>query len=123
MIAMCRARHPGHDWHVADMRQLALGRRFDGVLAWDSFFHLAAADQRRMFQRFAAHVSPGAPLLFTSGTSHGEAIGEYCGEPLYHASLATAEYDGLLRAHGFTVLLHQVDDPACGGHTVWLARA
>src|SRR5258708_30994703 len=39
LIEMCRARFPHQEWLVADMRQLALGRRFDGVLAWDSFFH------------------------------------------------------------------------------------
>ena len=48
MIEMCRARFPQADWHVGDMRQLALGRRFDGIIAWDSFFHLTADDQRDM---------------------------------------------------------------------------
>jgi ubiquinone/menaquinone biosynthesis C-methylase UbiE len=40
MIALCSSRLPDQEWIVADMRQLALGRRFDGILAWDSFFHL-----------------------------------------------------------------------------------
>ena len=40
-----------------------------------------------MFPRFAAHAQPGAPLMFTSGSEAGEAIGEWQGEPLYHASL------------------------------------
>lgn len=121
MIAMCRARFPTHEWQVGDMRALALGRTFDGVLAWDSFFHLRADDQRDMFARFAAHARPGAPLMFTSGTSAGEAIGAYCGEPLYHASLAPAEYTRLLATHGFAVRAHLENDPECGEHTVWLA--
>ena len=33
MIALCRERHPGQQWMVHDMRTLALGRRFDGILA------------------------------------------------------------------------------------------
>jgi hypothetical protein len=74
-----------------------------------------------MFARFAAHARPGAPLLFTSGISEGEAIGEYCGEPLYHASLEPAEYERRLATHGFAVRAHVVEDPACGRHTVWLA--
>ena len=44
------------------------------------------------------------------------------GEPLYHASLDGAEYRELLRENGFTVVSHAVEDAACGGHTVWLAR-
>jgi 2-polyprenyl-3-methyl-5-hydroxy-6-metoxy-1,4-benzoquinol methylase len=38
LISICRARFPKQRWHVADMRNLALGRGFDAILAWDSFF-------------------------------------------------------------------------------------
>jgi len=122
LIGMCRARFPDAEWIVADMREFALGRRFDGIVAWDSFFHLDRSDQRAMFARFAAHARPGAPLLFTSGPSEGEAIGTFCGEPLFHASLSPEEYRRLLDAHGFTIRDHRADDPECGGHTVWLAE-
>jgi 2-polyprenyl-3-methyl-5-hydroxy-6-metoxy-1,4-benzoquinol methylase len=121
LIEMCRGRFPDADWRVADMRSLSLGRRFDGLLAWDSFFHLSAGDQRGMFSRFADHAHPGAPLMFTSGTSEGEAIGSYRGEPLYHASLDPEEYVERLEKNGFRVRAHAADDPDCGGHTVWLA--
>jgi SAM-dependent methyltransferase len=121
MIAMCRARFPGHEWIVADMRALDLFRRFAGILAWDSFFHLSADDQRPMFERFARHAAPGAPLLFTSGPREGEAIGSYHGEPLYHASLDPSEYESLLSANGFSVRGYVPEDPDCGEHTVWLA--
>ncbi|HEX8257745.1 MAG TPA: methyltransferase domain-containing protein [Allosphingosinicella sp.] len=122
LIETCRDRFPDHDWHVADMRELALGRQFDGLLAWDSFFHLAPADQRRMFPIFRGHAAPGAALLFTSGPAHGEAIGSFEGEPLYHGSLDPDEYRDLLARSGFTVVAHQVEDPECGHHTLWLAR-
>lgn len=123
LIDLCRARFPEHDWHVADMRALSLGRPFAGILAWDSFFHLDAADQRGMFAVFREHAAPGAALMFTSGPSHGEAIGEFEGEPLFHASLDPEEYRALLAEHGFHVVHHVADDPACGHHTIWLARA
>ena len=122
MIAMCRARFPDSEWLVGDMRELALGRRFDGLLAWNSFFHLNVDDQRAMFPRFAAHALPDAPLMFTSGPAHGESIGSYRGEPLYHASLDPSEYRHLLADHGFSVLSYVAEDQACGEHTVWLAR-
>jgi hypothetical protein len=106
---------------VADMRTLSLGRTFDGLIAWDSFFHLTPDDQRRMFAVFQNHAAPQAALMFTSGPAHGEAIGTFEGEPLYHASLAPQEYHALLDAHGFRVVRHVAEDPACNGHTVWLA--
>ncbi len=122
MVERCVARYPGADFHVTDMRRLSLGRRFNGLVAWDSFFHLTVEDQRRMFPIFAAHAAPRAALLFTSGPSHGEAIGTLEGEPLYHASLDPGEYTGLLTSHGFDVILTIAEDAACGGHTVWLAQ-
>jgi SAM-dependent methyltransferase len=122
LIGLCRARFPDHDWIVGDMRRLTLGRRFDGLLAWDSFFHLLREDQRGIFPVFRDHALPGAPLLFTSGPAKGEAIGCYRGEALFHASLDPAEYRALLDAHGFDVIRHVAEDPECGGHTVWLAR-
>jgi trans-aconitate methyltransferase len=122
MIALCRERYPDQTWIEADMRSLDLGRHFDAVIAWDSFFHLPAGDQRAMFQVFAQHAAPGAPLLFTAGPQAGVALGEIYGHALYHASLDTAEYEQLLTAHGFEVLLHRVEDPDCGKHTVWLAQ-
>lgn len=122
MVAMCADRFPNHEWRVADMRTLRLGRAFDAIMAWDSFFHLPQADQRRMFPIFARHAATGAALMFTSGPSAGERVGSYRGEPLYHASLDADEYRRLLRANGFEVVAHVVEDPACGGRTVWLAR-
>jgi SAM-dependent methyltransferase len=122
MIAMAKDRQPTGDWRIADMRTLSLSRTFDGLLAWDSFFHLSYDDQRRMFAVFRRHASAGAALMFTSGPSYGEAIGRLEGEPLFHASLDAAEYRTLLDTHGFAVVAHALDDPDCGGHTVWLAR-
>jgi len=122
LIVLCRQRFPGQSWQVADMRSLALGQRFDGLIAWDSFFHLTPDDQRRMFPLFRTHAEEGAALLFTSGPGHGEAIGSFEGEPLYHASLDPAEYRSLLGENGFIVVDHVAEDPECGGHTVWLVQ-
>jgi SAM-dependent methyltransferase len=122
LIALCRERFPDHDWRVGDMRALDLDRRFDGVLAWHSFFHLHFDDQRALFPRFAAHATPGAALMFSSGPMHGEALGEWQGEPLYHASLSQEEYRALLDAAGFEVLSFRAGEPIVEGPFVWLAR-
>lgn len=122
MIDFCRKRFPNERWLVADMRQLSLGDRYDGILAWDSFFHLRHEDQIAMFAIFAAHAAPGAALMFTSGDSRGIAMGEFHGEPLHHASLDACEYRALLHDNGFAVVSHASRDAACGGRTVWLAR-
>lgn len=104
------------------MRSLSLDRTFAGILAWDSFFHLQPGDQRRMFGVFRKHAAPNAALMFTSGPRDDVAMGTFGGEPLYHASLAPVEYRALLGEAGFDVVANVFEDPATGGHTIWLAR-
>lgn len=122
MTALYAQNVPQADVIQADMRELALAAQFDAILAWDSFFHLSAADQRQMFATFAAHAAPHAALMFTSGHTAGEAIGQIADAPIYHASLDPDTYRALLQDAGFTVLRHTPEDPTCGQHTVWLAR-
>ena len=122
LIGLCRLRFPEQEWRVGDMRRLQLGRRFDGLIAWHSFFHLAQQDQRTMFPRFAAHAAPGTALMFTTGPEAGEGIGTWQGEPLHHASLSPDEYEALLAKHGFEVVERRLRDPDCREASVWLAR-
>lgn len=122
MLELFQHNLPGVEAHLIDMRKLAFDRRFSGLLAWDSLFHLSPSDQREMFARFHAHAESGAPLMFTSGSSEGEAIGDLEGDPLYHGSLDSEEYQSLLDKAGFVVLDHVVEDPSCGFRTIWLAK-
>jgi len=123
LISLCRERMPDHRWFVGDMRFPPLRDRFNGVLAWDSFFHLKPEDQRRMFRVFAEHCSSRAILMFNAGAAAGEAIGNYNGDPLYHASLDPAEYAKLLDRSGFDIVAHAVEDRESGGRTAWLAQS
>jgi 2-polyprenyl-3-methyl-5-hydroxy-6-metoxy-1,4-benzoquinol methylase len=107
---------------LADMRSLNLNEKFDALIAWDSFFHLTQDEQREMFSIFKLHLTPGGVLLFTSGPSESIAIGEMNGHELFHSSLSSEEYQKLLSENKFTVIDHQVEDPECGRHTVWLAQ-
>lgn len=122
MLEMARQSFPEQTWINADMRHFHFDQQFDGILAWDSFFHLTPDDQREMFAQFSAHAKLGAALMFTSGPSHGEAIGKMFGEPLYHASLDAEEYRALLAQYSFDVVKMVAEDAECTGHTVWLAK-
>lgn len=114
---------PGGEAICADMRGLSLGRRFDAILAFNSFFHLGPDDQRVMFAVFAAHAAPGATLMFTSGPAEGERIGDVEGHKVYHASLDPAEYAALLDRHGFDEVDYLPESEEFLGHTIWIARA
>lgn len=113
---------PAARFVLGDMPGPALGRRFDGILAWHSLFHLSPAEQRATLARLAAHAVPGGVLMFTSGPAAGEARGRVGHAAVYHASLAPEEYRVTLATRGCTVVRHVATDPDCDRHTVWLVR-
>ncbi len=122
MVKIAQVNLPEAQVLHADMRDLDLNRQFGGILAWNSSFHLTPEDQRGLFPIFRQHAALNAPLMFTSGTGHGTAMGTFEGETLYHGSLAPDEYRDLLAQNGFELLRHKVEDPDCGRLTVWLAQ-
>jgi len=122
MIELAKARFPDHDWRVGDMRTADFGGAYDVLLGWDSFFHLTGDAQRAMIPKFGRHAAPGAMLLFNTGPSEGAVYGDMQGHEIHHASLSAAEYKTLLENAGFNVIVHSIDDPDCGGRTVWLSQ-
>lgn len=122
MVDLYRQNVPSAQVVLADMRGLRMGQSFDGLLAWNSFFHLDQAEQRAMFPVLAAHAHAGTALMFTSGHVSGEVMGMAGGAPVYHSSLDADEYRALLTMNGFEVLHYAPEDPDTQGHTIWLAR-
>ncbi|KJV43523.1 trans-aconitate 2-methyltransferase [Brevundimonas sp. KM4] len=116
LIAHAQATLPTGVWSVADMRDAFPPGPFDGVLAWHSLFHLSPDDQSKVLPKLAACVAEGGRLMFTSGQAHGETIGQWRGEPLYHASLDPEAYRALLVEAGLCV---EYDGAETG---VWLGR-
>ena len=122
MLAIARDRWPDHRWIEADMRELFLDRRFDILVAFNSFFHLTAAEQPPVISRFADHLNPGGVLWFSSGPGAGEVTGTVVGDTVYHASLSPDAYLRHLHDAGFTDIDFVPDDPDCNQHCLWLAR-
>jgi len=122
MLAQARARWPDSDWRQGDMRDFDLGAQFDGLIAWDSFFHLTQDEQRACLPRLARHLAPGGSLLVTVGARAGEAMGQVGGDPVYHASLSPAEYATILEASGLRLTGFLAEDPETDKHTVLMAR-
>lgn len=122
MLEIARARHPHGDWRRGDMRDLDLLERFDGILAWNSFFHLMPDEQRDVLSRIARHMNRGAALMLTVGPRASEETGWVGGEAVYHASLSPTEYRERLAAGDVDVLELVLEDPSCDDQTVLLGR-
>ncbi|WP_299375864.1 class I SAM-dependent methyltransferase [uncultured Tateyamaria sp.] len=122
MLDLARGRWPGGDWRLGDMRNLDLPDRFDGIVAWNSFFHLRPDDQRTCIGHMARHLVPGGSLLLTVGPEAGEVSGTVGGEPVYHASLSPAGYATCLEDHGLRLTGFLAEDPDTDKASVLMAR-
>lgn len=121
MLQLARARWPNGDWRLSDMRTLDLPDRFDGIIGWDSFFHLTPDEQRACLPRLARHLNPGGVLMVTVGSIEGEVTGFVGEDPVYHASLSVAEYATLLDGCGMRMTAYLAEDPDCDYHSVMMA--
>ena len=122
MLAIARERMPEGDWRLADMRGLDLPERFDGIIGWNSFFHLTRDEQREILPRFAAHLLPAGVLMLTVGPQDGEVEGRVGDDAVYHASLSPAEYGSILSSAGMEVVDFVAEDPDCDLHSILLAK-
>ena len=122
MLDLARARWPDGDWRHVDMKQLELGETFDGIIAWNSFFHLRPDEQRMCIGRMAKHLEQGGSVLLTVGHKAGEVSGTVGGEPVYHASLSPAEYAICLEQNGLRLTGFLAEDPETNNHSVLMAR-
>lgn len=122
MVELARHTLPDAEWHVQDLRDLELNREFDGVLGWNSFFHLTGDDQRTVLPRLVRHVKPGGPIMVTVGPGEGEVNGWVNGCEVFHASLSLAEYSRRFEALGASVVDFKPEDAECQGHTILLAQ-
>lgn len=121
MIDISSSRFPRGNWIVVDMRNMSLPQTFDGIIAWDSFFHLNPDEQRGTLEVFCRHLNSGGVLLLTIGDEVGEVLGVVNGEQVYHSSLDPDEYRGILRSAGFSKVTLVLRDENCGEHSVLLA--
>jgi len=122
LIAHARKNLPEGEWLIGDMRALDFDRRFDGIIAWCSLFHLTPGDQREALPGLLHCGAAGATVLFNTGAAGGEAMGHWRGEDLYHASLSLEAYRSLLEDEGYIIASDSHEPQAAANTRVWLAR-
>lgn len=122
MLTIAKERWPDGDWRKADMRDFELDQQYDGIIAWNSFYHLTADEQKSCITRMACHLHNGGMLMLTVGPRAGEVSGTVGSELVYHASLSPAGYATCLEENGLQLTGFLAEDPETQSHTVLMAR-
>ncbi len=94
--------------------------KFDGIVAWDSLFHLQPHEHELVFEKLYKLLKEKGYLLFTHGGSKGQIIGEMYGEKFHYSSPGPENIKGLLKGLGFTTLEWEVDSLEANGYMIAL---
>jgi cyclopropane fatty-acyl-phospholipid synthase-like methyltransferase len=121
MLELARSRCPEAELIHADMTGVDLSGRFDGIVAWDSAFHLPRRLHAALYRSFHQWLEPGGTLLLSVGGSGGEFTAPMLGETFFYGAFEPEEAERMLREAGFTVRLREVDDPSSRGHVAVIA--
>ncbi len=95
---------PNTTLHLCDFFDFEPSERFDGIIAFDSFFHFRKDKQVEIYSRVANWMNLGGYLLFTHGNKEGEISGEMFGETFYYSCLNTQTVHELLFDSGFEIV-------------------
>lgn len=91
---------------------------FDGILAWDSLFHLPLDKQEQAIRKIVKLLKPNGIFLFTAGGKAGELTSTMFETEFYYSSLSSKKYESILADENCQVILNEIDDPRSKGHRV-----
>ncbi len=118
MLEKARRNVPEAAFIRCDVAACPISGAFDGVLAWDSLFHVPLNAQMGTLRKVLRSLRADGVALFTTGAQHGEVVSEMLGQAFYYSSLAAEQYDDILAEEDCRVLYAEVDDPGGHGHRV-----
>lgn len=95
---------PNTTFHLCDFFDFNPTEKFDGIIAFDSFFHFPKEKQTGIYATVSNWMNEGAYLLFTHGKREGEITGDMFGETFYYSCLDNEEIRRLLLQSGLEIV-------------------
>lgn len=88
----------------SDMIEFQTDEKYNGIIAWDSLFHLKINEHKEAFKKLYELLKNNGYLLFTHGGSEGEITGEMHGQKFSYSSLGPEKTRQLLEKLGFEII-------------------
>jgi cyclopropane fatty-acyl-phospholipid synthase-like methyltransferase len=129
-LLQARSRCPRAALLQADIAEVEFeSASFDGVIAYDSIWHVPRQEHSPIFERIREWLVVGGAALFTlaAAKGEGELFTELIGVPVFYDSRPEAASLQMLGAAGFSIVGHDLK-PVSGarpaeGHLIVLAKA
>ena len=123
MLELAKQNVPSATLELADIVTWTTIQSFDGIIAWDSLFHLPPQDQVPVLEKLFNALKPNGAALVTFGGRAGEIRSTMLGREFYYGSLATDQYTDALNRIGFETILMSRDKTADGRIALLLKKA
>ena len=91
------------DFQCTDFFDFETSKTFDGILAWDSFFHFPKSKQEMIYPKVAKLLNPGGYLLFTHGDIEDEHTSPMMGQEFYYSAIPKEKIADLLSENGLEI--------------------
>ena len=112
MMSIAKEKHPTVSFENVDFMIWSSDMTFDLIVAWDSTFHAPSTQQKPIVEKMCSHLAPDGVLLFTSGDSHGDIVGEDMnGVGFEYGSLHPLEYLRIIDDCGCDFVIMERDQP------------
>ncbi|WP_039912656.1 class I SAM-dependent methyltransferase [Cellvibrio mixtus] len=72
LLGYARNTLPEHEWILSDLEDFEPADSYDGIVIWDSLFHLPRANQLTLLRKAAASLKPKGMLILSSGGSEND---------------------------------------------------
>ena len=92
-------------FYLCDFFEYKPVEKYDGIIAFDSFFHFPKEKQNKIYEKISDWINIGGYLLFTHGNKNNEIEGNMFGETFYYSALNTEDVHKLLSQFGFKIEL------------------
>lgn len=118
MLKKAKKKMPNENFIRADITKFESNKKYDGILAWDSLFHIPIKKQEKTIKEIIGLLKKKGIFLFTIGGEHGELVSEMFGQQFYYSSLSNSQYEDILVEENCQIIVNELDDPRSKGHRV-----
>jgi ubiquinone/menaquinone biosynthesis C-methylase UbiE len=123
MLNLARVHVPEATFTKMDMRQLEFdAASFDGICAFYSLFHIPREEHLQVLSRFGRALRHDGILIFSSGRSAWQGVGNFHGAPMYWSHPDREATRRLVMDAGFSVIMSEVQEHGGEEHYWVMAR-
>jgi 2-polyprenyl-3-methyl-5-hydroxy-6-metoxy-1,4-benzoquinol methylase len=109
MIGMAKQNFNTVPFSLADINDYEPGKLFDGIIAWDSLFHLSPGLQHKAYRKVYSLLTDGGHFLFTAINMDGETVEDMFGALFSYGGIEKEKLKTMLKEIGFKFILVEED--------------